>query len=411
MSKNKNAKLNKFKIFVILIFMVTSIVFVTSSTKILNTPSDIVIVEKGQISFEESTYGYIIRNEKVLQGENIKNGIVQIVSEGERASKDESVFRYYSEKEDDLVKQISELDTQINEAIEESGIKILSSEIVSLESQIEASVNNMYGLNDLQKIQEYKTKIEGYMSKKAKISGDASPSESKVKSLINKRSNLESELEASSEIVKTPISGLVSYRVDGLEDFFKTEDFSYLSKEVLDNLNLKVGTVIPQSSEKGKIIDNYSCYIAVNMNTEKALNAKIGDNVTLRLSNSNEVPAQIVYLSNVNEDGRILIFQIKKSVQDLIEYRKISCEVEWWNFQGLKVNNSALITDGDKTYVEKSRTGYTEKILVKIERQNDTYSIVSNYTDEELFEMGYTEEEISDMSDLKLYDQVLVQNK
>jgi hypothetical protein len=386
------------------------IVLVTNSTKIFKNQTDIFILEKGSITYEEATDGYIIRDEQVLQGDNYENGIVQIISEGERVAKGENVFRYYSENEENLVNQMADLDTQINEAIEESGLEILpSSETLSLEKQIENNIDSIRGLNELQKIQEYKSKIETYISKKAQISAESSPNGSKVRELMEQRTALENELNASSEIVKASDAGLVSYRVDGLEDILKIDDFSYLNSDLLKSFELKVGAVVPQSNEKGKIINNYHCYIATCMNTEKALSAKVGDTVTLRLSNLDEVSATITYISDAEKDGKILVFEIKRDVEKLIEYRKISFDIIWWNFTGFKVSNDAIITEDDKTYVERSKAGYTEKILVKINRQNDTYSILSNYTESELVEMGYTEEEIKDMSVLKLYDQIVLQ--
>ena len=96
------------------------------------------MVEKGSISYEESTRRIYTSRRKYLQGNNYKNGMVQIVSENERVSKGESVFRYYSNGEEDLIEKIADLDTQINEAIDNSGMKILSSvssDIVNLEGQ------------------------------------------------------------------------------------------------------------------------------------------------------------------------------------------------------------------------------------------------------------------------------------
>lgn len=357
--------------------------------------------------------GYIIRDETVLQGTNYKNGMVQIISENERVAKGENVFRYYSDGEEDLVNQISDLDTQINEAIANSGLKILSngsSDIVNLEGQIEVNIEDMYNLNEIQKIQEYKKKIENFISKKAQLTGEASPAGSQVKALIEQRAVLEQQLNSSSEIVKSNISGLVSYRVDGLEDVLKVEDFSYLNKELLDSFDLKVGAVIPQSNEKGKVIDNYVCYIAVCLNTERALNAKVGERTNLRLSNSDEIEANIVYTSEANEGGKIIVFEIKEDVEKLIEYRKISLDIIWWNYTGFKVSNDAIITEGDKNYIERNKAGFTEKILVKVERQNETYSIIRNYKEDELVDLGYTEEEIDKLNDLnlKLYDEIVL---
>ncbi len=412
MSKKENGKLNKIKVIGTLFFMVACIFFVTCSTQILKQPNDIFIVEKGSISYEEGTDAYILRDETVLQGENYKNGMVQIASENERVAKGEKVFRYYSDGEEDLIEQISELDTKINEAIANSGLKSLSSasDIVNLESQIESNLENMYRINEIQKIQEYKKKIENFMSKKAQISGEASPEGSEVKNLIEQRSALEKTVYSSSELITTDRAGLVSYKVDGLEEILKVDDFSYLNKELLDSFDLKVGAVIPQSAEKGKIVNNYECYIVVCMNTERALSAKEGEKVSIRLSNTDEVSAEIVYASEADDNGRILVFKIKDDVEKLIEYRKISLDIIWWKYTGFKVSNDAILKDGDKTYIERSKAGYTDKILVKVERQNETYSIVKNYTNDELIELGYTEEEVSDMKNLKLklYDEIIL---
>ena len=81
MSKKEDSKLNKLKVVVTIFFMIAIIVFITSSTKILKNPIDTFMVEKGSISYEESTEGYILREENILQGNNYKNGMVQIVSE------------------------------------------------------------------------------------------------------------------------------------------------------------------------------------------------------------------------------------------------------------------------------------------------------------------------------------------
>ncbi len=396
------------KILITMIFMIFLIVLVTNSTKILKNSVDVFIVANGSLSFEEQAEGYVIRDEIVLQGENYKNGMVQILSDGERAAKDESVFRYYSNSEDNILDKIAELDVEINELIESSSLNsLLSSDIASIENQIEDTIDSMYDLNYLQKIQENKNKIETNMSKKAKITGFASPSDSYVRILAEQRRNLENELSAGSEIISAPVSGLASYRVDGLEEILKVDNFDYLTSELLNGFNLKVGASIPLSSEKGKIVNNFECYIATSMDTEKAMTVKVGEMATLRLSNSNEIKAEIAYIKE-EEKSRIIVFKIKDEVANLLEYRKISFDVIWWKYTGLKVSNSSLIEEDDNTYVERIRAGYTEKILVKVLRQNDTYSVVENYTDEELRELGYTEEEIESANKIKLYDEIML---
>lgn len=406
--KEGKEKGNRIKIIITLIFMIFFIILVTNSTRILKNSTATVIVADGSLSFEEQADGYIIRDEIILQGQNYKNGMVQILSDGEKAAKGEPVFRYYSNSEENILDQIAKLDEEINEILETNPINIMSnSDIISLEKQIEDTVNDMYDLNYLQEINEHKNKIDAYISKKAQMTGTLSPEDSYVKTLINQRTNLEQELEKGSEIVSAPISGLASYKVDGLEEILKIDNFDYLTSELLDGFDLKVGASVPLSSEKGKIVNNFECYIAIPMNTEKAMNAKVGDNVILRLSNTDEIKSKIVFIKE-EEKNRILVFEIDKEIAELLEYRKISVDIIWWKYTGLKVSNNALIEENDKIYIERKRAGYTEKILVKVLRQNDTYSIVENYEDEELRTLGYSEEEIEEMNNIKLYDEVLL---
>jgi hypothetical protein len=388
--------------------MVLFIVLVTNSTNILKNSTDTVIVVDGSLSFEEPTEGYVIRDEVVLQGENYKNGMVQIVSDGERAAKNEDVFRYYSNGEKDILEQIAELDEEINELIENEDInQNTQSDFVSLGKSIEETIDSMYNLNYLQEIKEHKNEIDAYISKKAQMTEILSPENSYVKTLIDQRNNLKAELEKGSEVIKAPVSGLASYRVDGLEEVLKVGNFDYLSTELLEGFNLKVGASVPLSSEKGKIVNNFESYIAVSMNTERSTTAKVGDTVTLRLSNSDEIQSEIVYIKD-ESNSRILVFKVDKDIAELLEYRKISLDIIWWKYTGLKVSNNALIEENDKIYVERDRAGYIDKILVKVLRQNDTYSIVENYEDDELRELGYSEDEISEMNKIKLYDEVLL---
>ena len=408
--KNKGAKKqtnNSIGLFIVTVVILAVSVFVMNSSNLFGKANDIFVVSNGSLSYEESAEGYVIRNEVVLSNEENKNGMIKLIPDGERASKSEMVFRYFSDNEENILKQIAELDEQMNKIIETTGIAPISSDISSLERQIESTINQMYNVNYLQKNQENKNKIETYLSKKTQITENVSPEDSELKQLAERRVALEKELENESERIYAPIAGMVSYRVDGLEDELKSDNFDYLTKELLDGFDLKVGAIIPLSSNKGKIVDNFKCYIATPINTEKSLSAKEGDKVYLRLSNLKEIDAKIVKV--IEENGnRIIVFEIESEVDWLIEYRKISFDIIWWKYSGLKVSNSSLIEEGDKTYVEKRKAGYPEKILVKVLRQNDTFSIVTNYDEDELKEMGYNDDEIADMTKINLYDEILL---
>ena len=58
----------------------------------------------------------------------------------------------------------------------------------------------------------------------------------------------------------------------------------------------------------------------------------------------------------------------------------------------------------------RNRAGYLDKILVKVLRSNESYSLVENYEIDELKELGYTSEEIQNITRIKLYDEILENN-
>ncbi len=397
------------KVLIMLILLCFLIYVFNVVIKLIANPTNTFLVEQGQIYQEETATGYIIRDETVVKGKKYKNGMSQTKTEGERVAKGEEIFRYYSSGEDSLIKKIEELDKKIDEAIAKED-KISPGDAKILENQILEKVDKCFEESNLLKIKENKKEISTYITKKAKIVGDSSPAGSYLKKLINQRSSYEKSLNSGAEHIVAPISGVVSYRVDGFEELLNTKDFGSISKEFLEGLNLKTGQIITANNESGKIINNYECYIATILNSEYAKKAEVGKKVKLRLPDGKEVSAEIEYI-NMQEEC-ILIFKIEKSVEELISYRKISFDIIWWSDNGKKIPNSAIKYEekGENkvAYVIRTRAGYQDKIWIKELQTNGKYTIVSDYTSEELKELGYTSEEIKARKKISLYDEILI---
>lgn len=393
-----------FTLIVLLIFIICLIYNVIS---LFINPSDTFMIDNGKISSSEEAIGYIIREEKLFQGENYKNGISQIKTEGQRVAKGDPIFRYYSNNEQNLIKKISELDTQIQEAMEE-GNNIYSSDIAVLEKQIQENLLLINSTNKISEISEYKQNINTALNKKAKLVGELSPSGSYIKKLVEQRTKYEEKLNSGSEYIKATVSGTVSYKVDGLEETLTPNNLENLNEEFLSNLNLKTGEIISTNAEKGKIVNNYYCYIATVLNSDEAKNAEVNKKVELILSTQDTVRANIEYIAEQENGKKLIVFKITQDVDKLIDYRKISFEIVWWSASGLKVPNSSILREDDKTYIIRKRVGYSDKILIKVLKESKNYSIIENYTSLELKELGYTAEELKGMKTIGLYDEILL---
>lgn len=404
---SKDNQIDKKKIIMYIVLFLLLVYVLYTMYLLIKEPTDIFTIEEGKLYKEETVVGYVIRDETVVKGKNYKNGMEQIKIEGEKVAKSENIFRYYSNNEENLKKKVLELDKKIQEVMKNDKSLFLS-DMKLLEKQIDEKVYSISKLKDVTKLEEYKREIDNLVKKKSKIAGDASPKGSYLNQLIEERKRYENSLNSGAEYVTSPKSGIVSYKVDGFEETLTTENFETLSKEYLESLDLKTGKVVATNDECGKIIDNFSCYIATITSSEEAKQTEVGKKIKIRLSNNAEVPAEITNIINEQDGDVVLFLKINKEIKELINYRKISFELIWWSASGLKVPNHAIAEENGKKYVVRSSAGYLSKILIKVKKEGEKYSIIEGYTTDELKKEGMTSDEIKKYKKINIYDEIII---
>lgn len=401
--------MKKGKNIIAIISIIAVLIYVISAVYLLIVnPTSSYIVKEGELSEEDETVGYIIRDEKVVKEEGYENGIYAIASEGQRVAVGESIFRYYSDSEKEIRTQISGLNYKIQELLEQEKIEP-TADIKSIEKQIEEKMKEMNTLTNYQEIVENKKNIDNLIAKKISFIGDATENQ-EIKTLIKERNACEKKLKSGSEYQKAPIGGVVSYRVDGLEDKLTVNNLNEITEKYLDDLDLQTGKIVSTSNELGKVIDNFKCYIAITTNSKNAMKAEVGDKVKLRISNIKEYTAKIVQI-NEESGKRTIIFEMSQMSEELINHRKLVVDVIWWNESGLKVPNQALKEKDGLYYVIRNKAGIQTELLVKIERQTDKFAIIEAYSDSELKELGFSAEEIKSYNKKKItnYDEIIIE--
>ena len=405
--KPLNGKKTKIAIFLAILFMIYCIFILV---KLLANPTKTFIVEQGKIYKEETVDGYIIRDETMVENENAGSNIIHLKNECDKVAKGEAIYRYALENEDEINEKIKDLDNQIQGALK-SETTFFSSDIKLLETQIESQLEQVHENTNMKELEQYKKNISTLINKKAKIAGELSPSNSYIQELIKQRNEYENMVNSGSSYVYANRSGIISFKIDGLESKLTTGDFNYLNKSFLNSLNLKSSKIIATNSSDAKIIDNFKCNIAFISKSEEALNSNVGDVIKIRLPNSEEIKAKIVHKANENDKETLIVLEIEDSIESLVNYRKINFEIIWWSYSGIKVPNSALQKEGNFSYVIRNRAGYEEKILVKVLRQNDNYAIVENYSTAELEEAGYDINSLGTKKSIGIYDEVCIKKK
>lgn len=405
--KIKNKKVKEIKNVILLALIICLIIYIIYElVELISSPTEAVLVRKGEVSKEESTFGYIIREEEIITNQSAGENIEKLKAEGEKVSKGEAILKYYTVEKELIAQEISETEAEIQQALESQN-EIFSSDIKALDAQIEDKLYSISNKNNVQELKENKTDINSYITKKAKITGDLSPAGSYIKDLILKKNELEESLLAGSQSIYASTSGIISYRIDDLENVLKTTNLESITKEMLNKLDLKPGKVISTSNQRVKLVNNFYCLIATQSSSNEAKNAKVGDKVNIKLSTGDEVKATIEHI-NDEENSRILIFRIIQNVEQLVSFRKISMDIIWWSASGLKIPNSSIIYKEGLSYILKKENNKDKEVLVKIIKENDEYSIVKNYNTDELVELGFDEETIRKLNKIEEYDNIII---
>jgi len=371
-------KIKKVLIISIILALVLYIIYVVYI--LIKNPTNICVIKNGYVYEEETAIGYVIRNEVVIKSDN---EVIPIIQEGEKVAKDSSIFKISNDNETDLKQKIEDIKVKVQEIIYQ-GEKFPSSDIDLIEEDIDKKVNKIRETKNYKELQEYKKEINKLLDNKMEIIEKLETSNNEIKYLIKQKEEYEKQLNQNSQNVNSTISGIVSYRVDGLEEILTKEKFSEINKEYLEGLNLRTNQIIATSKNSGKIVNNFEGYIITILKSEQAKDAKVGDKVKLRLYTDEEITAQIEYINKEDELNIVTVFKVNTVEEELIKYRKMSFDVIWWSKEGLKVPNEAIYTkENGLSYVTRNKSGYLTEVLVKIVVKNKDYSLVTSYNTEE----------------------------
>lgn len=390
---------------ILIVSVVLAIMIVAWFIRVANSSAETMIITDGTISQSETLTGYYVREEKVVNSDKNKNGMQQIITEGQKVATNESIFRYYSESENDNKAKINEIDEKIQKLVETSDIGLYNSDLRLIDSQMLDSLKNISTYNSIQNIKELKVAMKVLENKKAEIVASSTTNDSEISKLISERKTLEKQRDADSTYIKAPNSGILSYRIDGLEEQLKFADINNYNNEYLENLNLDTGKIIPTSTTEGKIVNNFECYVITNSSSEEAKKSKVRDRVQITIPTGRTIDGRVANIIEEQNGSRTIAIKFSDNIDEVTSYRKVSFDVIWWNSTGYKVKNSGIIEENNLHYVIRSRQGHLKKVLVKIKKQTDTYSIVKNYSASELKELNYDKKALTS---LMLNDEILL---
>lgn len=402
---NSKKKVNKRAIVMIIAIFLLFVCMLYSFIAYVSNPVNKVTVIQGEISKEQSVSGYIIRDEKIIST-NMVSDIALTIADDSRAGKNDIVATYISKSQEELEGKISDLDIKIQEAMEDQ-TNIYSTDTKKIEIEVDNLLSKVDLENDRQTILQYKEQINNLIEKKAKMIGELSASGSYINQLIKERNSYEKDLNESIDYIKTDRAGLISTRIDNLENVLNIDSLADITYSQLEEYNLRSDEIIACSSKSLKVIDNYYCYIITEVNSIED-KYEVGDTISIRLNygNTEKTKAEIFDIKDSDNGKKMLIFKITKNVEGLVDYRKISFDIIWSETVGYKIPNAALSGSGNNATVVLIKYGLEYIVRVKILEQNEDYAIITDLSTADIEELNLSSDDVK--RKINIYDELII---
>ncbi|WP_240648990.1 HlyD family efflux transporter periplasmic adaptor subunit [Anaerosphaera multitolerans] len=130
--------------------------------------------------------------------------------------------------------------------------------------------------------------------------------------LMEKKDTLAFQIAQSNISYKSEFAGIVSFKIDGLEDYYNFENIDKIDTAYLNKYNKLSEHLSKTKVEKGenlfKVIDNLSFYIALRIKDFKDIDDfKIGDILSLQSDNGTRFSGEIYKIKKNKSNGVVII--------------------------------------------------------------------------------------------------------
>ncbi len=344
--------------------------------------------------------GIVIREEKIITTDTV--GTLHFtLSDGERVAKDGVIANVYSNSEASVtVNRIEQLSARIADIEEMQGYNdVEAADITLANNKVNDSLNTMLrgiASGDFSHVEADSAELLTNISRRQMITGEQTDFSGYAVELKSELDTLNASLPQPVASIRTDVSGYFVSGVDGYENVLSCENIDAITPEYLTSLK---SDTAPQNAI-GKVVSDYTWYIAAQVSISDSLKYKTGDRLILKtaLKSSPELDVTVEKINtSQSEDAAVLIFSCQQMNSELASVRKDSMTIINNTYSGLKIPTKALRFQKDKTGVFV-RSGMALKFVgVNVIYRTDEYIIC--------------EQQVSNESVLRLYDDVVVKGK
>lgn len=355
----------------------------------------------------------IIREEQLVKT-NTENSLHFEVEDSERVAKNGIIANIYASSEQSLAaSELVEVKKEIADIEEIQKYNDLKAVDMSLlNKKIYDNLNNIsftVATGKFYGISEQENELLTLLNRKQLATGKTVDFSIKLNSLKSRLDTLAAKVGNPISSVRAEKAGYFVSTIDGYEGVLTPDMIADLTPEKLDNLK-------PQKTEDetvvGKLVSNYTWYIAGVVSINDSLQFKVGDSYEIKTSlKSNPAIKTVVERINISpsDDRAVLIFCCQEMSGELCSIRSGAFTIVKDTYTGIRVSSKALRIINKTVTDEKGNA--TEKSLTGVYVLN---GMTANFVPVEIVYSaeGYALCKISEENGaLRIYDEIIVKGK
>ncbi|MFB0971407.1 MAG: hypothetical protein GX666_05175 [Tissierellia bacterium] len=378
-TRRKNSKNKRFRLLILvgLIILAFFVFMQNTRTITLKTSNPI----KTEYLDKIDTKGYLILNEKTYTSQG--DGVVDYnVRDGQRVPKDHVIANLNlmgdaSDLKDELLKVQSAIEYK-NQNLNPS---TTAYEISDKEINLIYSIQDALVEDDLPNALVAIETLELNTKKNVDISEISTLINLSNQELEDRRDELSREISTNNIVYKSEIAGIVSYKIDKLEEIYTEENIPQIDYEFIrkNPSSTQIGqqNTVKTGDPLYKLIDNFAYFMAVPIDEMSSIeNLEVGSSIEL-LVNSRTTLKGNIYQINQTENTGVIIISLKDKLSELGYDRILDASIIKNKIKSYVISTKSVVEVNNQPGVYiRELNGLVKFRPIHIVNQNDLDTIV-----------------------------------
>ncbi len=312
--------------------------------------ADLAIIGNGTIIDFIEAEGLVVRDDKIFDMP-FDGVFIKEADEGERIPAGYKIASIVDQTFESTFTKMVSLDNEILARKKDGDINsgIFTKDLLHIEKKIQTGIQEialMIATGSLENLQSIMIEINNYSTYRDEIISGSSSSDAYTEDLEAQKEILQQSLSGKVVSKYSIEPGYISYRVDGYEDIYNTENIVEFTPEEIREAVERGGNI--ESDETGEIFARLSTgnyfTIAFVLDEDEAERLKSSGNAKLYID---ELGIQF-YVNKiefgVESDGKVCVFfQTNKKLNELASVRTVKARIIFYEFSGLMVPVKSLV--------------------------------------------------------------------